>query len=91
MRATEKEKVGRQQELEEEGWVKRFTTDEPCLSEAVEQYKEIGFEVLLGTCGYFFRGLHKLYDCLYRSLQNDLHPLPRRIINTLKPWETANR
>jgi hypothetical protein len=39
--------MGRQQELEKEGWVKRFTTDEPRLSEAIEQYKEIGFEVLL--------------------------------------------
>ena len=37
----------RQEELEKEGWLKRFTTDEPRLSEAVEEYKEIGFEVLL--------------------------------------------
>ena len=37
----------RQEELEKEGWLKRFTTDEPRLSEAIEEYIEIGFEVLL--------------------------------------------
>jgi hypothetical protein len=39
--------VNREEELKKKGWEKRFTTDEPRLSEAVEQYKEIGFEVLL--------------------------------------------
>ena len=37
----------RQQELENEGWTRLFTTDEPRLSEAVEEYKELGFEVLM--------------------------------------------
>ena len=37
----------REEELRKEGWEKRFTTDEPRLSEAVEQYKQIGFEVLV--------------------------------------------
>lgn len=37
----------REEELKKEGWEKRFTTDEPRLSEMVEQYKELGFEVLL--------------------------------------------
>lgn len=37
----------REEELQKEGWVKRFTTDEPRLSEVVQQYQEIGFEVLL--------------------------------------------
>lgn len=39
--------MSREEELKKEGWEKRFTMDEPRLSEAVEQYKEIGFEVLL--------------------------------------------
>jgi hypothetical protein len=39
--------MSREQELKKEGWEKRFTMDEPRLSEAVAQYKEIGFEVLL--------------------------------------------
>jgi hypothetical protein len=37
----------REEELKKEGWEKRFTIDEPRLSEAAEQYKELGFEVLL--------------------------------------------
>ena len=37
----------REEELRKEGWEKRFTVDEPRLSEMVEQYKELGFEVLL--------------------------------------------
>jgi len=37
----------REEELEKQGWEKRFTIDGPRLSEMVEQYKELGFEVLL--------------------------------------------
>jgi hypothetical protein len=37
----------REEELRKEGWEKRFTIDEPRLSEMVEQYKELGFDVLL--------------------------------------------
>jgi len=37
----------REEELKKEGWEKRFTVDEPRLSEAIQQYEEIGFEVLL--------------------------------------------
>jgi hypothetical protein len=37
----------REEELQKEGWEKRFTIDEPRLSEMLEQYQELGFEVLL--------------------------------------------
>jgi hypothetical protein len=37
----------REEELKKEGWEKRFTIDEPRLSEMVEKYEELGFEVLL--------------------------------------------
>jgi hypothetical protein len=37
----------REEELRKQGWEKRFTIDEPRLSEMAEQYKELGFEVLL--------------------------------------------
>ena len=37
----------REEELKKEGWEKRFTADEPRLSEAVAQYEELGFEVRL--------------------------------------------
>ena len=33
--------------LEKEGWAKQFVTNEPRLSEAVEMYKEAGFDVHL--------------------------------------------
>jgi hypothetical protein len=39
--------VTREETLKREGWKKRFTTDEPRLSEMIEEYKELGFEVLL--------------------------------------------
>ena len=37
----------REEELARQGWEKQSTNDEPRLSELVETYKEIGFEVLL--------------------------------------------
>lgn len=37
----------REKQLKIQGWEKRFTIDEPRLSEMAEQYKELGFEVLL--------------------------------------------
>ena len=40
-------RMSREEELQKQGWEKRFTIDEPRLSEMVEQYKELGFEVLL--------------------------------------------
>ena len=33
--------------LKQDGWVRRFVTSEPRLSEAVEIYREAGFEVIL--------------------------------------------
>jgi len=39
--------MSRQQELENQGWTRQFTADEPRLSEAVEEYRELGFEVHL--------------------------------------------
>jgi len=37
----------RQQELESQGWTRQNIADEPRLSELVETYREIGFEVCL--------------------------------------------
>lgn len=34
-------------ELKKQGWVKQFVADEPRLSEAVELYKSLGYEVRL--------------------------------------------
>lgn len=37
----------REKELEKQGWIRQFTTAEPRLSEAIELYKSLGFEVHL--------------------------------------------
>lgn len=39
--------LSRVEELYKEGWEKQSTLDEPRLSEVVQTYQEIGFEVLL--------------------------------------------
>jgi hypothetical protein len=39
--------VSREEELNKQGWEKRFTIDEPRLSEMAAQYRELGIEVLL--------------------------------------------
>jgi hypothetical protein len=42
----------RDEELKKKGWVRQFVTDEPRLSEAVELYKEIGYEVHLEEAAF---------------------------------------
>ncbi len=39
--------MSREEELKQQGWEKRFTIDEPRLSEMAAQYEELGFEILL--------------------------------------------
>lgn len=39
--------MSRHDELEAEGWNRQFSAGEPRLSEAVAEYQELGFEVLL--------------------------------------------
>ena len=39
--------VGLEERIDLTGWERRTTTDEPRLSELVELYEEIGFEVML--------------------------------------------
>jgi hypothetical protein len=65
-------KVSREQELNNEGWEKRFTIDEPRLSEMVKQYKELGFEVLLEPvdtsseeCTACITAFHDRYKTIY--------------------------
>jgi len=62
----------REEELKKDGWSKRFTIDEPRLSEAVAQYEEIGFEVLLepvntssGECTSCLSALSDRYKTIY--------------------------
>lgn len=37
----------RKKKLKREGWIRQFTADEPRLSEAVELYRSLGYEVRL--------------------------------------------
>ena len=69
----------REEELKKEGWEKRFTTDEPRLSEMVEQYKEIGFEVLLEPmdtsseeCTICITAFSDRYKTIYTRPKSDL-------------------
>jgi len=62
----------REEELREKGWEKRFTIDEPRLSEMAEQYKELGFEVLLEPvdtsseeCTTCITAFHDHYKTIY--------------------------
>jgi hypothetical protein len=43
------EKRRRDDELKEQGWMKQNTIDEPRLSECVELYESLGYEVRLET------------------------------------------
>jgi len=42
----------REEELKRQGWVRQFVTDEPRLSEAVELYKSLGYEVRLEQASF---------------------------------------
>jgi hypothetical protein len=73
--------VSREQELNKEGWEKRFIIDEPRLSEMVEQYKELGFEVLLEPvdtsseeCTTCITAFHDRYKTIYtrQTIKNKL-------------------
>ena len=64
--------MSREEELKKQGWEKRFTIDEPRLSEMVEQYKELGFEVLLEPvdtsseeCTTCITAFHDRYKTIY--------------------------
>jgi hypothetical protein len=44
-----KQKVTRHEQLQKDGWTRRFIYDEPRLSEAKELYESMGLEVRLET------------------------------------------
>lgn len=70
--------MSREEELRKEGWEKRFTMDEPRLSEAAEQYQELGFEVLLEPvdtsseeCTACITAFHDRYKTIYTRQKSD--------------------
>jgi len=44
--------TSRDNELERQGWIRRFVADEPRLSEVVELYKSLGYEVRLEPAAF---------------------------------------
>ena len=66
------QEMSREEELKKEAWEKRFTIDEPRLSEMVDQYKELGLEVLLEPvdisseeCTTCITAFHDRYKTIY--------------------------
>lgn len=61
------------QQLEAEGWERRFVAEEPRLAEAVELYQAMGFEVYLlpldedtaQECNICFEGHQSRYRIIY--------------------------
>jgi len=68
--------MSREEELKQQGWEKRFTMDEARLSDMAEQYKELGFEVLVEPvdlaseeCTSCLAGTPQRYKTLYTRLK----------------------
>jgi len=72
--------------LEKEGWVRQFEANEPRLSEAVEMYRESGFEVHLESidasladpnsedcqsCRACFQGVEDQYRIIFTRKKKD--------------------
>jgi hypothetical protein len=99
------ESKSRIKRLEEKGWVKQFIANEPRLSEAVELYREAGFEVHLEP-------LSKRQECeacvspeepkecrvcfdgsedLYKIIFTRRKPLGRKTLGSEKPEELTRK
>jgi len=78
----------REDELAKEGWTRRFVTNEPRLSEAVELYRSMGYEVHLEPlptsdsdsadeeseeCRTCFKGFEDQYKIIYTRPENSEH------------------
>ncbi|MCX8118462.1 MAG: hypothetical protein N3G78_11080 [Desulfobacterota bacterium] len=68
----------REEELAKEGWEKRFTMEEPRISEMAAQYEELGFEVLVEPldlasegCTSCFTGDLSRYKTLYTRVRRE--------------------
>jgi hypothetical protein len=71
--------MSRREDLERQGWTRQFTADEPRLSEAAEEYKKLGFEVLLepvnpqemeGECSSCLMAACDQYKIIYTRRKN---------------------
>lgn len=70
----------REAELEKQGWTRRFVAVEPRLSEAVELYRSLGYEVRLEPAT-FDRAAGKCQECFVREERDrskTIYTKPRR-------------
>jgi len=82
------ERLKREDELIKEGWTRRFVANEPRLSEAVELYQFMGYEVHLeplppvdsdsadgesGECRTCFKGFEDQHKIIYTRPQKGEH------------------
>lgn len=52
----------REEELKKEGWEKRFSIDDSRLSEIVNEYEQLGFEVLIEPLDLKSEGCTKCFN-----------------------------
>lgn len=74
----------REEKLKWEGWTRRFTTDEPSLSEAVDLYKSLGYEVLLDPVS-FDEANEMCKTCLLADCSKYKTIYTRKLITDKKP------
>ncbi len=84
-------------ELRAAGWQRCFVADEPRLSEALETYREIGFEVMVvpiraddGECNECTRACPEAFRVIYvrKRVSRDHEPKAAR---SLEPSEVLSR
>ncbi len=73
-------KPGRDAELDGQGWTRRTTIDEPRLSELVQMYRELGFQVLMEPVGLMAEG--ECQECLSQDPDRyrTIYTRPRGIV-----------
>ena len=76
--------LNRIEELTREGWEKQSTLDEPRLSEVVQTYQEIGFEVLLEP---FCADERECTECMKNTPENFKTVFVRKKVTQNNPAE----
>lgn len=75
-------KESREEELRRKGWTRRFSASEPRLSESIEMYESLGFEVRLEP--FHAEDNEECHECL-EGFENTI-----RVIYT-RPKKSADR
>jgi hypothetical protein len=75
---------GRGIQLQEQGWIRRFTAVGRRLNEAAELYGQLGFEVLLEPADLdeeHLAGAEGCEGCIVTTLARTIYTRPRRIVD----------